>query len=111
MKLSHFLIADNPMVDGSPSAIIHTINPQAIILITEGKGFRLARQNEKRFKNFSFVNSDGIEEWYVLSVHHLFTTEFDSEQHHMIVDKLLTRAWHWYKSYMEWEDEQINDEL
>ncbi|MGL6121657.1 MAG: hypothetical protein ACRC1W_01210 [Shewanella sp.] len=108
MKLTRFLIADNPMVEGSPSAIIHTLDPQAIIEITEGKGFRLRKPGEtKMFQNFKHVNIDGIEEYYVLSVHHLFTREFDSDQHHIIADKLLNRAWHWFMAYMKWEDEQI----
>ena len=36
LKLSRFLKADNPMVEGSPSAIIHTVSPQAIIEVMEG---------------------------------------------------------------------------
>lgn len=47
-----------------------------------------------------------IYEDYTFQAHHLFTREFDSEQHHLIVTKLLDRAWHWYKAYMEWEDSQ-----
>jgi hypothetical protein len=103
MKLTRFLIADNPMVEGSPSAIIHTIEPQAIIEVIEGH-----QQCSSPFRHYSFVNIDGVPEYYTFRVHHLMTQEFDSEKHHLIVTKLLDRAWHWYKAYMNWEDKQID---
>lgn len=101
MKLTRFLIADNPMVEGSSSAIIHTIDPHAIIELIEGH-----KQCSSPYRHYSFVNIDGAPEQWTLRAHHLSTTEFDSEQHHLIVTKLLDRAWHWYKAYMEWEDSQ-----
>lgn len=104
MKLTRFLIADNPMVEGSPSAIIHTIDPQAIIIVIEG--VELFKEGAQPHRYYSFINIDGVKEDYTFQAHHLFTREFDSEQHHLIVTKLLDRAWHWYKAYMEWEDSQ-----
>ncbi len=96
MKLTRFLIADNPMVEGSPSAIIHTVNPHAIIEVIEGHV-----NASSPYRHFTYND-----ELYTFRVHHLFTTEFDGEQHHIIVDKILNRAWHWFMAYMEWEDEQ-----
>lgn len=98
MKLTRFLIADNPMVEGSPSAIIHTLDPQAIIMVVEGHAMP-----DKPHRQFQYND-----EQYTFVVHHLFTREFDSEKHHIIIDKLCNRAWHWFVSYMQWEDEQID---
>ena len=96
MKLTRFLIADNPMVEGAPSAIIHTVNPQAIIEIIEGH-----IHVSSPYSQFAYND-----ELYTFRVHHLFTQEFDNEQHYLIVDKLLNKAWHWYMAYMKWEDNQ-----
>jgi hypothetical protein len=65
MKLTRFLIANNPMAEGSPPAIIHTIDPQAIIEIIEGH-----RACTTPYRHFTFD-----EEKYTLRVHHLFTRE------------------------------------
>lgn len=99
MKLTKFLIADNPMVDGSPSAIIHTQEPQSIIEIIEGHV-----QCVSPYRHYQYDD-----EPYTLRVHHLMTTEFDSEKHHIITTKLLDRAWHWFAAYMQWQDEQIEE--
>ncbi len=96
MKLTKFLIADNPMVEGSPSAIIHTQDPTAIIEITEGHV-----QCVSPYRHYQHDD-----ELFTLRVHHLFTQEFDSEKHHIITNKLLDRAWHWFVAYMKWEDDQ-----
>lgn len=84
------------MVEGAPSAIIHTVNPKAIIEIIEGH-----TECKSPYKQYQFYD-----ELYTLRVHHLFTTEFDSEQHHIITTKLLDRSWHWFMAYMQWEDEK-----
>lgn len=54
---------------------------------------------------------NGIEEQWTLYVHHLFTTnmnDLDEVEGNKTIDKLLNRAWHWYKSYMQWEDNNID---
>lgn len=104
-KLNRFLLAEDPR-NGGALAIIHTIDPMAIIVAIEGHS-----QHTQPFRQYAYVNSDGIEELWTLYAHHLFTTNmnaFDDEVSRQMVDKLLNRAWHWYKSYMEWEDGNID---
>lgn len=96
MRLTRFLIADNPMVEGLPSAIVHTVDPKAIIEIIEGHV-----HVGSPYRHYAY-NA----ELFTLRVHHLFTTEFDGERHHAITSNLLDRAWHWFMAYMKWEDEQ-----
>jgi len=96
--MTRFLIADNPMVE-SITAIIHTLDPQAIIEVLEGH-----QQCSTPYRQYQFE-----QQLYTLRVHHLFTQEFDSEKHYIIVTKLLDRAWHWFAAYIKWQDEQIQE--
>lgn len=92
------------MLDNGQSAVIHTVDPVAIIECIEGH-----KRCKSPYRHYSFINIEGIREHWTLRVHHLMTTEFDSEKHHIITTKLLDRAWHWYMSYMKWEDEKIDE--
>ena len=94
MKLTRFLIAQNPMVDGSLSAIVHTVEPKAILIIIEEGGIS---DDIRPSREFIFNNKK-----FTLIVDFLFTKEFDSEKHPIVIDKLLNRAWHWYLNYMKW---------
>ena len=98
--MTRFMIADNFMVAGTSSAIIHTLNPQAIIEVIEGH-----KHYPAPYRHYQFND-----ELFTFRVHHLFTKGFDSERHHIITTKLLNRAWHWFTAYMEWEDEQDHEE-
>lgn len=100
--MNKFLLAENPMrPEQSGLWIIHLLDPQAIIKCDED---HLEFEPGKFYKHFSFKNSDEIVEYWTLSVHFMFTRELDSEQHSAIVDQMLSRAWRWYRAYMEWED-------
>lgn len=104
--LNRFLLAEDPRNDGGGLAIVHTIDPIGIIgLIPDHV------QHSRPFRRFTYRNSDGVTEEWTLYVHHYFTTNMallDDEEGNKAIDKLLTRAWHWYKSYMEWEDNNID---
>lgn len=96
--MDRFLLAENPRNLKAGVAIIHTIDPVAIIGVIEGH-----HQRGQHFRHFSYGN-----EQFTLYIHHLFTTNMnaaDDEQASIIADKLLKRAWHWYESYLEWEDQ------
>lgn len=97
--MTRFLIADNPMVEESTTSIIHTLDPQSIIEVLEG---HLVVKTPHRHYQYN-------DELYTLRIHHLFTQQFDSEQHHLIVTKILDKAWHWYMAYQKWEDDWIDE--
>jgi hypothetical protein len=99
--MDRFLLAENPMNEGGGIAVIHTIDPVAIVECIEE---HFDYPADTYYKHFSFTNIDGDKENWTLRLHHLFSTELDSEQHHKIVNHLLDRAWRWYQSYMNWED-------
>lgn len=105
--MDKFLLAENPMrPEQSGSFIIHMLDPVAIIKCDENHVHFLPG---KFYKHFQFNNSDNLMENWTLSIHFMFTKELDSEQHDKIVDHMLDRAWRWYRSYLEWEDKQIDD--
>lgn len=107
--MDRFLLAENPMNgDGEALAIIHTIDPVAIIEVL------FATSSKKKYqKTFVYINSDGDNEHWTLIVHHLFSTDMNGlgdEVAAEMINKLLNRAWHWYKTYLEWEDKNIDDD-
>lgn len=77
-------------------AIIHTIDPVAIIEVLQGHIDFPAGTYYQHF-------TEGLDE-VTFRVHHLFTTQLDGEQHEAIVRKLLTRAWNWYKALNDYYD-------
>lgn len=80
--------------------IIHLPNPQTIIeVVHEGEQ---THSNNAAFSRVYQHEDERIE----LRLHHYFTTEFGDEESRAI--KMLDKAWHWYKSYLEWEDGNID---
>ena len=95
------LLAENPM--RSPEGglcIVRTVQPIAIYEVVEGW-----KELNIPHKNYTYRNSDGLEEHYTLAAHHFFSTDIDTVDE-SIVFKFMDDAWHWYMAYMKWEDEQ-----
>lgn len=70
--MDRFMLAQNPMSGNGHVAILHTINPVAIIQVVDGE----------------------------LVVRYCEDPESE--------EKLLKKAWHWYKSYLEYEQSKNN---
>lgn len=100
--MDKFLIADNPMREDSGTWVIHLLAPMAIIRCTEGH-VRI----DSVYKHYQFKNGDGVLEEWTLSAYHFFTTDFISEPEQQVIP-LLDRAWRWYRSYMKWEDNNLD---
>lgn len=98
--MDRFLLASNDMSGNDNVALIHTIEPISIIQVHNGH-----INTGKTYQYYGIHES----ETYTLTIHHMFTTELHAKQEDKDkqVNKLLDRAWHWYKSYMEWEDENF----
>jgi len=108
--MDRFLLAENPMKpNASQCAIIHTIDPIAIIRCELDQKRAPAEHHLVQI----YINSDGLPEEWTLEAHHLFTTNMnaaDSEAAKSIAEKLLVKAWRWYRSYLEWTDRNIDDQ-
>lgn len=90
------------MREDGTQAIIHLLPPISIILVDEDH-----ITTKWPHRHYTYTNSDNKHEEYTLSVYHCFVTSFDGEEQNKIIEKLLKQAWHWYMSYMSWEDQQI----
>ncbi len=97
--MDKFLIADNPLREGSGQWVIHLLDPKAIIRCTEGHVVA-----DSVYQHYSFDNSNGVTEDWTLSAYHLFTTDFLTTPEEQ-ARKLLDKAWRWYRAYMEQIDQ------
>jgi hypothetical protein len=97
--MDRFLLADNPLNEDGSEAIIHTINPISIIEVYP---------DSVEFKEGTYYQHFEYEgEPFTFRLHHLFSTELDSEQHSAIVQQLFERAWRWYVSVLkEFDNEE-----
>jgi hypothetical protein len=101
--MDKFILGENPMREKHDLFIIHLLNPIAIFQAHEGT----VDVKNKIHHHYQFKNTDGIIEEWTLSVHHLFTTDFISEPSEQ-AKPLMDKAWRWYRSYLDWEDNNIN---
>lgn len=101
--MDKFILGENPMRNDNDVFIIHLLNPIAIFQAHVGT----VEVKNKIYQHYQFKNADGIIEEWTLSTHHFFTTNFISEPHEQ-VKPLMDKAWRWYRSYMQWEDNNID---
>lgn len=100
--MDKFILGENPMRSESGLWVIHLLNPQAHIQCLEGHV-----QTDKIHKHYSFTNADEVLEEWTLSARFFFTTDFISEPETQVIP-LLDRAWRWFRSYLEFEDNNID---
>lgn len=102
--MDRFLLAENPMNARCKSlAVIHTIDPVAIIEVLEG---------HKRFDSGHYRHfiHNSVEP-YTFRLHFQFSKSLaDGDAQAKEVSQLFDRAWRWYRSYMEWEDNNIEND-
>jgi len=83
--------------------VIHLLEPRAIIQCTEGH-----ERVGALYRHYQYMNTDGIIEEWTLSIYHLLTQDFTTKQNE-IWETMLDRAWRWFRAYMEFEDENIDN--
>jgi hypothetical protein len=101
--MDRFLIAENPMNNEPKQFVIHTIKPKCIIEAAEPNTDPVS--SGYPHKVFEFVNSDGVPETWALIIRDAYDSSTNEE-----LGKLLDRAWRWFRSYMEWEDANIDEQ-
>lgn len=100
---NRFLLAENPMAGNDTLAIVHTLNPISIILV-----YHERVTADHPFSHFTYTGPDGVKEDITFVLYHCFSTSFDGEANAVMTDKLMRKAWHWYMSYLKWQDAQID---
>ncbi len=103
--MDRFLIAENPMNDDPKQYIIHTIKPKCIIEAVDALEFPDVVSSGYPHEVYEYVNSDGIKETWALVIRDVYDGSSNEE-----LGKLLERAWRWFRSYMEWEDANIDEQ-
>lgn len=101
MKVSKFLIAENPVVDDGRVFVVHMRDP---VIIAEAFHFDEDQEREwmackARFEIGATVDYPG--ELIVLGA--VFVAEGKE------YEKIMNRMGDWYYNYLKWEDEQIKN--
>lgn len=105
-----FLLAENPQAPETGGLwIIHLLEPICIIeAVTTGE--KIHTKKATYTKEFEYVNTDDFLEIWQLRIHHYFTTDFDERKDAVMrTDKIMNEAWHWFKAYLIWEDNNIDN--
>lgn len=100
--MDRFLLAENPMRENDDLFIIHTIDPPMIIQVHHE-----AVGTGRATLTVNYQGSSGLIETITLEVVSSIDYERISSDR---IAKLLNRAWHWYKAYLEWEDENFDED-
>lgn len=101
--MDRFLLAENPMNTGK-QYIVHTVRPKLIIEAVEASELPEGERLVHSTQHFRHTNSDGFAEDWILRIVDAYDDSERGEQ-----QKLLDRAWRWFRSYMEWEDANIDE--
>ena len=96
--------------DDRPIYILQTIKHKMLIeIIPYDDESELNYSTSDVFDLFSFSNSDGFDEHYMLKVVDFFGLSSEEIDLYILELRLhLLKAWKWYKSYLIWEDAQID---
>lgn len=111
--MDRFLLCENPLMDSNrPIYILQTIKHRMLIqVIPYEEESDLSYNLDDVFDLFSFVNSDGLKENYMFKVVTFYDLSENEIDEYMSEIRLhITKAWKWYKSYMIWQDKQIDFE-
>lgn len=103
--MDRFLLAENPMNKDGRIYIIHTVDPKCIIEVIDF--FKQGKPDDATnlpSKNFFYINHDGISESWLLVIRDQCNKGSDKGY-----GALLDRAWRWYRSYLDWEDDNIDE--
>lgn len=101
--MDRFLLAENPMKTGK-QYVIHTTKPKLIIEAVDASEDPDVVSSGFPHQIYQYVNSDSITETWALIIRDVYDESTIEEQ-----GKLLERAWRWFRSYLEWEDENIDE--
>lgn len=112
--MDKFLLAENPMRPDSPGLyIISAVAPRCLIKVICLNDEEMVNDLSAIFDLFSYTSSDGLPEKYQLLILDYYDhKDVEDVPDNQVADyrTMLRKAWHWYKSYLEWEDENIDSE-
>lgn len=104
------MLAENPMIEreNKPLYIFHTQQPPMLIQVHH-ESYSVG--DTQMYLTGNYQGPEGLIETITLSVAALLICEPEvSEELKAKVDKVLSKAWHWYTAYLNWEDSRQPDE-
>jgi len=106
--MDRFILAENPIKNPNSDNynqqyIVHTIAPECIIEVLCLNDVEQVAGSHLPWQKFEHINPDGVAEVYQLVV----SKAFGMHGQKQLFD-LLPRAWRWYRTYLEWEDKNID---
>ncbi len=106
--MDRFLLSENQMIDPDKRRvfIFHTQQPAMLIEVHHEA---YATGDEKMFLTGNYLNPDGVIETITLDIAALFCDPDVTDELKERINKVLSKAWHWYTSYLKWEDEQVDE--
>jgi hypothetical protein len=110
--MDRFLLCENPnRPKESGLFILHRLEPKCLIECICVTDNGMDDDLSSIFDLFTYRNSDGLNEQWQLVIRDYYDVE-DVEQ---VPDsevpryrKMINKSWHWFKSYLEWEDNNID---
>lgn len=108
--MDKFLLAENPMIDPVKRRV-YILHTQAPAMIIEVHHEAIGVGDNKMFFTGNYKNSDGLIETITLDIAALLICEPEiSNELKRKIEKILSKAWHWYVAYMAWEDGNIDED-
>lgn len=119
--MDRFLLVENPMhQEPHKIYILHAISPRCLIecIPVYNEKDREVTAGDVEIKELfilnKFVNSDRLPEYWKLVINDFYDHKSTSD---VILDgeaikkyyKVLEKAWRWYRAYLEWEDNNIDE--
>lgn len=107
--MDRFLLAENPMINADKRRvfIFHTQQPPMLIEVHHEA---YATGDEKMFLTGNYLNRDGVIETITLDIAAILICDLElTDKLKERINKVLNKAWHWYTSYLKWEDEQVDE--
>lgn len=111
--MDRFLLCENPMKDSSrPIYILQTIKHRMLIeVIPYNQPEDVSYDLNDVFDLFTYNNPAGFEENYMFKVVVFYDLKDDEIDNSISEIRLhISKAWKWYKSYIIWQDNEIDFE-
>lgn len=109
--MDRFLLCENPLKDENRSIyILQTIKHRMLIQVIPYEDLSEVNYNLNDVFYFFTYNGD-FQENYMLKVVEFYDLTEDEIDNNIEEIRLhITKAWKWYKSYIIWQDQQLDDE-
>ncbi|MDX1936370.1 MAG: hypothetical protein SFU21_04615 [Flavihumibacter sp.] len=101
-----FVLGENPQAPDTGGLWITKLTDPVAIIEAVLVGEKIHSKKSTVYRTYKYRYTDGVVEEWQLRLH--FTAPTANDQ--FVLKQLLDDAWHWYLSYLIFEDKNIDDE-